>query len=143
MAEHFSLVYHFQIILIKVSPSRFLAKIFIFVLVPGNLIMSKVQRKIIFDHSSHSLTHPATYSPLKYLLVPEKHSTPGLNSSFSCIPHAFFIATALATNLEYPTWELQERRTDIGRHCNSVETAQPGDRTTDHGIVMPERYQSS
>ena len=27
--------------------------------------------------------------------------------------------------------------------CNSVETAQPGDRTTNPGIVMPERYASS
>ena len=27
--------------------------------------------------------------------------------------------------------------------CNSVETVQPGDRTTDPGIVMPERYESS
>ena len=28
-------------------------------------------------------------------------------------------------------------------NCNSVETAQPGDRTTNPGIVMPERYASS
>ena len=27
-------------------------------------------------------------------------------------------------------------------HCNSVETAQPGDRTTHPDIVIPERYQS-
>ena len=27
--------------------------------------------------------------------------------------------------------------------CYGVETAQPGDRTTDPGIVMPERYESS
>ena len=27
--------------------------------------------------------------------------------------------------------------------CNSVETAQPGDRTTNPGIVMPECYASS
>ena len=40
----FAPVYHFRIIMIKVPPSRFLAKIFIFVLVPRNLIMSKVQR---------------------------------------------------------------------------------------------------
>ena len=26
------------------------------------------------------------------------------------------------------------------RHCNSVETVQPGDRATDPGIVMLERY---
>ena len=50
MAEHFVLVYHFRIICIKVPPSRFLAKIFVLVL--RNLIMSKVQRKIIFDHLS-------------------------------------------------------------------------------------------
>ena len=49
MAEHFAPVYHFRIILMKVHPSRFLAK------VPRNLIMSKVQRKIIFYHSSHKL----------------------------------------------------------------------------------------
>ena len=55
MAEHFAPVYHFLIILIKCTPSRFLAKKIIFVFVPRNLIMSKVQRKIIFDHSSHRL----------------------------------------------------------------------------------------
>ena len=64
-------------------------------------------------------------------------------SFFPCIPHAFVTATVLATNLEYPTKELQAGNNDIGRYCNSVETAQPGDWTTDPGIVMPERYQSS
>ena len=55
-----------------------------------------------------------------------------LDIIFSCIPHAFFItAIVLDTNLELPTRALQARRTDIGRHCNSVETAQLGDRTTD------------
>ena len=39
----------------KDTPSRFLAKMSIFVLVPRKLIMSKVQREIIFDHSSHRL----------------------------------------------------------------------------------------
>ena len=41
----------------KGTPSRFLAKMFIFVLVPRNLIliMSKVQWKIIFDQSSQRL----------------------------------------------------------------------------------------
>ena len=38
---------------------------------------------------------------------------------------------------------LPVRRTVIGRQCNSAETAQPGDRTTNPGIVMPERYASS
>ena len=38
---------------------------------------------------------------------------------------------------------LPARRTVIGRQCNSVKTAQPGDRTTNPGIVMPERYESS
>ena len=38
---------------------------------------------------------------------------------------------------------LPVRRTVIGRQCNRVETAQPGDRTTNPGIVMPERYASS
>ena len=28
-------------------------------------------------------------------------------------------------------------------HCNSVKTAQPGDRTTEPDIVMAERYESS
>ena len=37
----------------------------------------------------------------------------------------------------------QARRTDIGRHCNSDETAEPGDRTTHPGIVMPECYANS
>ena len=55
MAEHFAPVDHFWIILIKVPPSRFLAKMFIFVLVPWNLIMSNVQQKNIFYHSSHRL----------------------------------------------------------------------------------------
>ena len=36
----------------KGTASRFLARMFIFVLVPINLNMSKVQRKNIFDHSS-------------------------------------------------------------------------------------------
>ena len=40
----------------KGTPSRFSAKMFIFVLVQRNLIMSKMQRKIIFDHSSHRLS---------------------------------------------------------------------------------------
>ena len=31
----------------KIPPSRFLAKMFIFVLLPRNLFMSKIQRKII------------------------------------------------------------------------------------------------
>ena len=53
MADHFAPVYLSRIILIKVPPFRFLAKMFIFVLVPRTLIMSRVQRKIIFDHSSH------------------------------------------------------------------------------------------
>ena len=64
MAEQFAPVYHFLIILIKVPPSRFLAKMFIFVLVPRNLIMSKVQRKIIFDHSSDRLLVPPMILPL-------------------------------------------------------------------------------
>ena len=44
-------------LLLLVPPSRFLAKMFIFVLVPRTLIMSKVQQKIkiIFDHSFHRL----------------------------------------------------------------------------------------
>ena len=56
MAEHFAPAYHFRIILTnKGTPSRFLTKMVIFVLVPINLIMSKIQRKIIFDHSSHRI----------------------------------------------------------------------------------------
>ena len=39
----------------KGTPLFFFVKMFIFVLVPRNLIMSKVQREIIFDHSSHIL----------------------------------------------------------------------------------------
>ena len=61
--------------------------------------------------------------------------TRGLNCLFSYMPHAFFTATVSATNLEYPTRVLQTRRTDIGRHYNSVETAQPIDRTTDSSHV--------
>ena len=38
---------------------------------------------------------------------------------------------------------LLTRRTVIGRQCNRVETAQPGDRTTNPDIVMPECYASS
>ena len=54
--DNFAPLHHFRIILTKVPPCRFLAKMFIFVLVPGNLIMSKAQRKSIFDHSSHRLS---------------------------------------------------------------------------------------
>ena len=49
-----------------VRPSRFLVKMFIFVLVPRNLIMSEVQRKINFAHSSHRLyvhsVHPSKHT---------------------------------------------------------------------------------
>ena len=38
---------------------------------------------------------------------------------------------------------LPVRRTVIGRQCNSVETAQPGDRTTNLDIMMPECCPSS
>ena len=48
----------------------------------------------------------------------------------------------LPTDPEYPTRALHARRTDIGP-IGSVETAQPGDQTTDPDIVMPERYKSS
>ena len=90
-------------------------------------------------------THTRLHTPLSNICSSPSsiQHTRGLNSSFSCIPHAFFTATVLATNLENPTRALQARRTDIGRHCNSVETAQPGDRTTNPDIVMPECYASS
>ena len=56
-----------------------------------------------------------------YILPFKQHST----HSFSCSSHAFFTETVLATNLEHRTRALQARRTDIGRHCSSAETAQP------------------
>ena len=58
MAEHFTPVYPFRIILTKVPPSRNLSKMFIFVLVPRNLIMSGVRPDSIlspFWKSSHRL----------------------------------------------------------------------------------------
>ena len=105
------------------------------------------------NHSSLPYIHPATYSPFKYLLFssPSRiQPTHGLNSSFSCMglplisKHTCFrpTATVLAANLEYPTRALKTRRTDIGRHCSSVEITQPGERTTETDIVMPVRYQS-
>ena len=60
MAEHFYPGLPFRIILTKVPPSRFLAKMFIFVLVPRNLIMSGVRPDSIlspFWESSHILYH--------------------------------------------------------------------------------------
>ena len=61
------------------------------------------------------------------------------------MPHAFLLQQCwlLVQSLEYPTRTLQARRTAIGRHCNSIKTAQPGDRTIDPDIVMPEHYKSS
>ena len=87
-------------------------------------------------------THPATYSPLKYLLVPEQPSTHSW-VNFSCLPFTATLSPVFYTEVRPICTALPLRRTSIGRQCNSVETAQPGDRTTDPGIVMPERYQSS
>ena len=58
MAKHFTPVYPFRIILKKVSPSRFLVKMFIIVLVPRNLIMGGARPDSIlspFWKSSHRL----------------------------------------------------------------------------------------
>ena len=72
-------------------------------------------------------THTRLHTPLSNIcLSPSSvQHYRGLNSSFSCIPHAFFTVglTVLATNPEYPTRALQARRTDVGRHLTSVETA--------------------
>ena len=75
------------------------------------------------NHSSPPYTHPATYSPFKYMLVPEHRSTQSLNSSFYCRFQAFLLQPWwLATNLEYPTRALQARRSPHnGRHCNSAQ----------------------
>ena len=59
----------------KGTPSRFLAKMSIFDSVPRNLIMSKVQREIIFAHSSHRLIacyfefNNTTWTFLGYIFV--------------------------------------------------------------------------
>ena len=55
------------------------------------------------NHSSQSYTHPATYSPLKYLLVHVQHSTHSWVEFFiflhtSCM---FYCNPVLVTNLEY------------------------------------------
>ena len=87
-------------------------------------------------------THPATYSPLKYLLVPEQPSTHSW-VNFSYLPFTATLSPVFCTEFRPIGTALPARRTVIGRQCNSVETAQPRDRTTNPGIVMPECYASS
>ena len=86
--------------------------------------------------------HPATYSPLKYLLVPEQPSTHSW-VNFSCLPFTATLSPVFCTEVRPIGTALPTRRTVIGRQCSSVETAQPGDRTTNACIVMPECYASS
>ena len=64
-------------------------------------------------------THTRLHTPLSNICSSPSsiQHTRGLNSSIFLHTHAFFTATVLATNLEYPTRALQARRTDIGRHC--------------------------
>ena len=90
-------------------------------------------------------THTRLHTPLSNICSSPSsiQHTRGLNSSIFLHTSCIFTATVLAANLEYPTRALQARRPHIGRHCNSVETAQPGDRTTNPCIVMPECYASS
>ena len=47
MGEHFTPIYCFRINFDKGTPSRYFAEMFIFVLVPRNLIMSGVRRDSI------------------------------------------------------------------------------------------------
>ena len=95
------------------------------------------------NKSSPPYTHPATISPVKYLRA-AFNTLEGWILHF----HAYYLmhcftATVLATTLEYPTRALQAWRTDTGRHCNSVDTCQPGDPTSNPDIVMLECYQLS
>ena len=91
--------------------------------------------------SSPPYTHPATYSPFKYLLVPEHRSTQSLNSLFYCTPQAFLLQT---WNILLGHYRPEEPPSMVAIvTVLSGETAQPGDQTTDSGIVMPQCYQSS
>ena len=85
--------------------------------------------------------HTATYSPLKYLLVPEQPSTHSW-VNFSCLPFTATLSPVFCTEVRPIGTASPVRRTVIGRQCNSVKTAQPGDRATSPGIVLPERYAS-
>ena len=88
-------------------------------------------------------THTRLHTPpLKYLLVPEQPSTHSL-VNFSCLPFTATLSPVFCTEVRPIGTALPVRRTVIGRQCNSVETAQPGDRATNPGIVMPECYASS
>ena len=68
------------------------------------------------------------------MLVPEQPST----HSFSCLSFTATLSPVFCTEVRPIGIALPARRTVIGRHCSSVETAQPGDRTTN-----PDAYASS
>ena len=63
--------------------------------------------------------------------------------NFSCLPFTATLSPVSCTEVRPIGTALMVRRTVIGRQCNSVETSQPGDRTTNPDIVMPECYASS
>ena len=104
--------------------------------------VDSLARVLSSNYSSPPYTHPATYSPLKYLLVPEQPST-HLWVKFSCLPFTATLSPVFCTEVMPIGTALPVRRTVIGRQCNSFETAQPWDRTSNPDIVMPQRYASS
>ena len=63
--------------------------------------------------------------------------------NFTCLPFTATLSPVLCPEVRPIGTALPVRRTVIGRQCNSVETAQPRDRTTNPGIVMPECFTSS
>ena len=78
------------------------------------------------------------------------HGTPGfffyVNSSSSCtrLPGVLLSPSpAIHETLNQCSTFYQHGIKMSWLKCNSVETAQPGDRTTNPGIVMPKRYASS
>ena len=76
------------------------------------------------------------------MLVPEQPSTHSW-ANFSCLPFTATLSPVFCTEVRPIGTALPVRRTVIGRQCNYVETTQPGDRTTNPDIVMPECYASS
>ena len=96
----------------------------------------------------------------RVVITPVHHTRPGyiLPSQISARPRAAFnmlswvnffclsftatLSPVFCTEVRHIGTALPVRRTVIGRQCNSVETAETGDRTADPAIVMPERYKS-
>ena len=98
------------------------------------------------NYSSPPYTHPATYPPPSQISARPRAA---FNTLVGWIIHfpAYLMHVLQQPGIGYKprisyTRARQARRTDIGRHYNSVGTAEPGDQTTNPGIVMPECYAS-